>query len=134
MKNTLTEIRVRYGETDQMGVVYYGNYALYLEQGRTEWLRSLGFSYKWLEANDIHLPVVHFSIDYIKPAFYDDLLTVKTSLRQMPSVKIEFHYEIYNESKLLLATATTVLVFVNSSTKKLMKAPDFLIEKLKQDS
>lgn len=124
---------MRYGETDQMGVVYYGNYAQYLEQGRTEWLRELGFSYKWMEANDIHLPVVHFSIDYKKPAFYDDLLTVKTSLKQMPGVKIEFQYEIYNESKQLLATATTILVFINSATKKLIKAPNYLIEKLNEE-
>ncbi|HAV55862.1 acyl-CoA thioesterase [Aequorivita vladivostokensis] len=130
MKNTDTEIRVRYGETDQMGVVYYGNYAQYLEQGRTEWLRALGFSYKWMEANNIQLPVVHFSIDYKQPAFYDDLLTVRTSLKQLPTVKIEFYYEIYNESKQLLATATTVLVFVNSTTKKLTKAPQYLLEKL----
>lgn len=130
MKNTKTEIRVRYGETDQMGVVYYGNYAQYLEQGRTEWLRELGFSYKWMEANNVQLPVVHFSIDYKQPAFYDDLLTVKTILVKIPTVKIEFQYEIYNESKQLLATATTVLVFINSSTKKIMKAPEYLIDKL----
>ncbi len=133
MKNTLTQIRVRYGETDQMGVVYYGNYAQYLEQGRTEWLRALGFSYKWMEANEVQLPVVHFSIDYKQPAFYDDLLTVKTTLKQIPSVKIEFYYEIYNESKQLLATANTVLVFVNSTTKKLIKAPNYLLEKLKEE-
>lgn len=132
MKNTLTHLRVRYGETDQMGVVYYGNYAQYLEQGRTEWLRELGFSYKWMEANNVHLPVVHFSIDYKLPAGYDDLLTIKTSLKKIPTVKIEFQYEIYNESKQLLATATTVLVFINSTTKKLMKAPDYLLEKLKE--
>lgn len=134
MKNTLTKIRVRYGETDQMGIVYYGNYAQYLEQGRTEWLRELGFSYKWMEANDVQLPVVHFSIDYKLPAHYDDLLTVKTTLTKMPTVKIEFYYEIYNESKQLLVTAKTVLVFVNSKTKKLMKAPDYLIEKLQNPS
>ena len=134
MKNTLTKIRVRYGETDQMGVVYYGNYAQYLEQGRTEWLRELGFSYKWMEANDVQLPVVHFSIDYKLPARYDDLIIVKTSLKKLPSVKIEFYYEIYNESKQLLATATTILVFINSKTKKLIKAPDYLIEKLNDPS
>lgn len=132
MKNTLTNIRVRYGETDQMGVVYYGNYAQYLEQGRTEWLRELGFSYKWMEANNIQLPVVHFSIDYKLPATYDDLLTVSTELKKMPLVKIEFCYEIYNESKQLLATATTVLVFMDATTKKLRKAPEYLIEKLKE--
>lgn len=130
MKNTLTQIRVRYAETDQMGVVYYGNYAQYLEQGRTEWLRELGFSYKWMEANNIHLPVVHFSIDYKLPARYDDLITVKTTLKKMPTVKIEFYYEIYNESKQLLITATTVLVFIDSTTKKITHAPQYLIDKL----
>lgn len=130
MKNTLTKIRVRYGETDQMGVVYYGNYAQYLEQGRTEWLRDLGFSYKWMEANDVMLPVVHMSIDYKAPARYDDLIVVKTTLKKMPTVKIEFYYEIYNESKQLLVTATTILVFIDKKTNKLMKAPDYLIEKL----
>lgn len=130
MKKTFTNLRVRYGETDQMGIVYYGNYAAFLEQGRTEWLRDLGFSYKWMEANNVHLPVVHFSIDYKLPAGYDDVLTVVTTLKKMPTVKIEFYYEIYNDSKQLLATATTVLVFVNSTTKKLMRAPDYLLEKL----
>lgn len=130
IKNNLTKIRVRYGETDQMGVVYYGNYALYIEQGRTEWLREFGLSYKWMEAHDIQLPVVHFSIDYKHPARYDDLLTVKTYLKKIPTVKIEFFYEIYNDSKQLLATATTVLVFIDSTTGKIRKAPDYLIEKL----
>ncbi|MEM0519556.1 acyl-CoA thioesterase [Aequorivita flava] len=133
MKKTFTDIRVRYGETDQMGVVYYGNYAQYLEQGRTEWLRALGFSYKWMEANNVHLPVVHLNIDYKRPAYYDDIITVKTTLKQIPTVKIEFEYEMYNQSKQLLVTATTILVFVNSTTKKLMKAPDYLLEKLKED-
>lgn len=113
-----------------MGVVYYGNYALYIEQGRTEWLRALGFSYKWMEEHNIHLPVVHFSIDYKHPARYDDILFIKTSLKKLPSIKIEFYYEIYNDSKQLLATATTVLVFIDSTTGKLRKAPDYLINKL----
>jgi acyl-CoA thioester hydrolase len=130
VKKSLTKLRVRYGETDQMGVVYYGNYAQYLEQGRTEWLRELGFSYKWMEANNVHLPVVQLSIDYKLPAYYDDVLTVVTSLKKIPTFKIEFHYEIYNEKEQLLVTATTSLVFVNSTTKKLMKAPDYLLKKL----
>jgi len=132
LKNTLTKIRVRYGETDQMGVVYYGNYALYIEQGRTEWLRALGFSYKEMEAQNIHLPVVHFSIDYKRPARYDDVLTVKTTLKKLPSVKIEFYYEIFNESKQLLVTASTDLVFIDSTTGKLRKAPDYLIDKIQK--
>ena len=130
LKNTTIEIRVRYGETDQMGIVYYGNYSLYLERGRTEWLRELGFSYKWMEANQVRLPVVHFSIDYKRPAYYDDVLTVKTALKKMPTANIEFDYEIYNESKQLLVTATTVLVFIDATTNKVMKAPDYLLKKL----
>ena len=130
MKKTLTNLRVRYGETDQMGIVYYGNYAQYLEQGRTEWLRNLGFSYKWMEENNVHLPVVNLNIDYKSPAYYDDILTITTTLKKMPTVKIEFYYEIHNEEGKLLITATTTLVFVNSDTKKLMKAPQYLLDKL----
>ena len=92
MKKSYTKLRVRYGETDQMGIVYYGNYADYLEQGRTEWLRSLGFSYKFMEENNIHLPVINLNIDYKKPALYDDVLTISTTLKKKPSVKIEFYY------------------------------------------
>jgi acyl-CoA thioester hydrolase len=130
MKKTLTNLRVRYGETDQMGIVYYGNYAQYLEQGRTEWLRNLGFSYKWMEENNVHLPVVNLNIDYKSPAYYDDILTITTTLKKIPTVKIEFYYEIHNEEGKLLITATTTLVFVNSDTKKLMKAPQYLLDKL----
>ncbi len=131
MKKNLINLRVRYGETDQMGIVYYGNYAQYLEQGRTEWLRELGFSYKWMEDNNIHLPVINLCIDFKFPAYYDDVLTVTTSLKRIPEVRIEFYYEIHNQEGKLLVTANTTLVFVNSTTKKLMKAPDYLLEKLK---
>lgn len=130
MKENCTKLRVRYGETDQMGVVYYGNYAEFLEQGRTEWLRELGFSYKWMEANNIHLPVVNLTIDYKKPAYYDDIISITTKLKKTPTVKIEFYYEIHNEKDELLITASTTLVFVNSLTKKLMKAPSYLLDKL----
>lgn len=121
---------MRYGETDKMGIVYYGNYALYLEEGRTEWLRTLGFSYKYMEDNNVELPVVNLNVNFKKPAFYDDLITVTTTLKEIPSVKIEFYYEIHNQEGELLVTATTTLVFVNSAIKKLMKAPDYLLEKL----
>lgn len=131
MKKTNTTFRVRYGETDQMGIVYYGNYADYLEQGRTEWLRELGFSYKWMEMNNIQLPVINLCIDYKSSAYYDDLLTVTTSLAKIPTVRIEFYYEIHNEEGKLLVTATTTLVFMDRTTKKIIKAPDYLLEKLK---
>ncbi len=133
MKKTFTNLRVRYGETDKMGIVYYGNYALYLEQGRTEWLRSLGFSYKYMEDNNVELPVVNLNIDFKKPAFYDDVLTITTTLKKTPEVRIEFYYEIHNQESKLLVEATTTLVFVNSTTKKLMKAPAYLLEKLKDE-
>jgi len=130
MKKNLTKFRVRYGETDQMGVVYYGNYAEFLEQGRTEWLRDLGISYKWMESNDVHLPVVNLNIDYKKPARYDDVISITTTLKKIPTAKIEFHYEIHNQYNELLVTASTTLVFVNSITNKLQKAPKYLLDKL----
>lgn len=130
MKKNISKLRVRYGETDQMGIVYYGNYAEYLEQGRTEWLRDLGFSYKWMEENNIHLPVINLTIDYKSPAYYDDLLTITTKLVKIPTVRIEFYYEIHNQDAKLLVTANTTLVFVDSATKKLIKAPNYLLKKL----
>ncbi len=130
MKTTTTTLRVRYGETDKMGIVYYGNYATYLEQGRTEWLRDIGFSYKWMEDNGIHLPVVELSIKYKAPARYDDVLTITTFLKKIPTYRIEFSYEIHNQGGQLLITGETSLVFVNSSTNKLQRAPDYLLEKL----
>lgn len=130
MRNNITKLRVRYAETDQMGVVYYGNYAQYLEQGRTEWLRQLGVSYKWMEAHDVHLPVVNLNVDFKKPALYDDLISVTTTLRKTPTIKIEFDYEIHNENNELLVTASTTLVFINSLTNKITKAPDYLLRML----
>ncbi len=130
MKNTTTTLRVRYGETDKMGIVYYGNYATYLEQGRTEWLRDMGFSYKWMEDNGIHLPVVELNIKYKAPARYDDVLTITTSLKKIPTYRIDFIYKIHNQEGQLLITGETSLVFVNSITNKLQKAPDYLVNKL----
>ena len=127
---TTTTLRVRYGETDKMGIVYYGNYATYLEQGRTEWLRDIGFSYKWVEDNGIHLPVVELSVKYKAPARYDDVLTVTTTLKKIPTYSIEFTYEIHNQEGQLLITGETSLVFVNSITNKLQRAPNYLLEKL----
>ena len=113
-----------------MGIVYYGNYAQYLEQGRTEWLRDLGFSYKWMEENDILLPVIELNIKYKQPARYDDLLNVTTTLRKTPTIRIEFDYQIHNQEGVLLVEAFTSLVFKQASTQKLIKAPDYLLEKL----
>jgi acyl-CoA thioester hydrolase len=131
MKNHQFEVRVRYAETDQMGVVYHGNYAQYFEMGRVEWLRNLGFSYKWMEENGIMLPVVSLSMNYKKPARYDDVLTVKTFLKSQTSVKIEFDYEIYNQNNELLTTGNSVLVFVDIKSGRPTLPPDYVIEKLK---
>jgi conserved hypothetical protein TIGR00051 len=113
-----------------MGVVYYGEYAQYLEQGRTEWLREMGITYKYMEEHNVHLPVVELHISYKFPAVYDDVITITTTLKEIPSKKIEFYYEIHNQNGKLLITATTILVFIDSITKKIIKAPDYLIEKL----
>ena len=94
-----SKIRVRYGETDQMSFVYYGVYAQYYEVGRVELLRSLGLSYKEIEAMGFALPVVNMNIKYMKPAFYDDELTIRTTIKELPSAKITFHYETLNEKR-----------------------------------
>ncbi|WP_297702654.1 thioesterase family protein [uncultured Eudoraea sp.] len=125
--------RVRYGETDQMGVVYHGNYAQYLEMGRVEWLRALGISYKSMEENGIILPVISLHLKFIKSAVYDDLITVVTKLKKTPSVRIEFDYEIYNEAAELLVEANTVLAFINVKTNRPVKCPDYLINKLQNN-
>ena len=122
--------RVRYGETDQMGVVYHGNYPQYMEMGRVEWLRGLGISYKEMEENGIMLPVISLSIDYKKSAVYDDLITVETQLKKRPLVKIEFDYKIYNETGEILALGNTVLAFLDTKTKKPVKCPDYILEKI----
>lgn len=122
------QIRVRYGETDQMGVVYHGNYALYLEMGRVEWLRKLGISYKTMEDNGIMLPVVSLNVNYKQPAFYDDIIFVKTKLKNKPTVKIEFDYEITNSKGDLLTSASTVLVFVDKKTNRPIKAPKYIMD------
>ena len=123
--------RVRYGETDQMGVVYHGNYPHYLEMGRVEWLRAKGISYKSMEEDGIILPVVSLNINYKKSAVYDDLLTVRTILRKKPMVRIEFDYEIYNGKRELLAEAKTVLAFIDAKKNKPMGCPRFLLDKFK---
>ncbi|SRR6056297_2143779 len=123
--------RIRYGETDQMGVVYHGNYPQYLEMGRISWLRGLDLSYKEMEANGIMLPVVSLDIKFIKPALFDDLITVKTNLKRLPMVRIEFDYELTNQNNEILATANTVLAFMDSSKKTPIKCPDYIFNKLK---
>ncbi len=124
------KIRVRYSETDQMGYVYYGNYAQYFEVARTEMLRNNGLTYKEMEERGLMLPVSLFDIKYIKPGFYDDLLSIKIYLKKIPSVRMVFNYETYNQKKELLNIANTTLVFIDKENKKPTKAPDFFISKI----
>lgn len=128
MKFNELSIRVRYGETDQMGVVHHGNYALYLEMARTEWLRSLGVSYRDMEASGTMLPVISMSLNFKKSAYYDEVIKVITKLKKLPSVKIEFDYEIFNEKGELLVEASTTLAFIDMKTKRPIKAPQYILE------
>ena len=121
-----TTIRVRYADTDQMGFVYYGNYARYFEIGRVEALRSLGIAYKDLEANGIMMPVLENYSKYIRPAFYDDLLTLRVMVREVPGTRIRFEYEIKNQDSVLIHTGFTVLVFMSAETKKVVAFPDYI--------
>jgi len=125
-----SKIRVRYGETDQMGVVYHGNYAQYLEIGRIEWLRSLGISYNKMEEEGIILPVVSISLKFMKSAVYDEVINVRTQLNKIPTATLDFDYKITNEKGELLSTANTVLVFVDKSTKRPTRCPQYILDKL----
>lgn len=121
-------LRTRYAETDQMGVVYYGNYPQYLELGRVEWLRAIGLTYKEMEAEGIMMPVVSLQIQYKKPALYDELITIRAKLKDLPSTKIEFDYEILNEKGELLSTANTILVFVDAKTFRPVRCPEKVLD------
>ena len=124
------KIRVRYGETDKMGFVYYGNYALYLEEARTELIRKAGVSYKEMEEKGIELPVVNLNITYRKPALYDDELLLKTTINTPVGKKISFNTTIYNLENQLLIEAVVTLVFIDSVNKKVISCPEFLEQKL----
>lgn len=132
VKNT-TQLRVRYAETDQMGYVYYGNYAAYYEVGRVELMRQLGTSYREIEEMGIMLPVRDFSVRYFKAAKYDDLITIETRLEEMPGVRITFLYDIYNNKKELLTSAKTTLVFIDKKTQKPIQAPEWFLQKVEKE-
>ena len=125
---TTHTLRVRYGETDPMKYVYYGNYAEYLEVARVELFRSIGMSYEAIENRGIWLPVSEYKIKYLKPAKYDELLEIHTKITKIPGVKIEFEYDIYNEMKEKITTATVTLFFLDAKKNKIIRCPDFLME------
>ncbi|MDZ7606869.1 MAG: thioesterase family protein [Cyclobacteriaceae bacterium] len=125
-----TNIRVRYAETDQMGYVYYGNYATYYEVARVEFLRSLGFSYKLLETQGVMMPVLENKSKFIRPARYDDLLTIKVKLNKIPVNRMTFEYAIYNEHNKLINIGETVLAFVDMKSGKPCDAPESILSLL----
>jgi len=127
-----TEIRVRYGETDQMGVVHHSTYIMYFEIGRTELLRNLGTTYRKMEDQGIMLPVVSVNCNFIGPAKYDDLLTIKTYLKEIPGVKINFYYEIFNGKK-RICEGHSILAFTNAKSKRPMRPPGWFMDILKKN-
>ncbi len=131
MYQNTTQLRVRYAETDQMGIVYYGIYPQYFEVGRVEALRELGLTYKKMEDQGTMLPVKNLEVNYHKSALYDDLLTVKTTIEEMPGVKVIFHHKVFNEKDELLTSGKVVLVFVAAETMRPKKAPQYFIDIIK---
>lgn len=127
-----TSLRVRYAETDQMDIVYYGNYAQYFEVGRTESIRDLGFTYKKMEEMGIRMPVVEMEAKFLRPAHYDDLIRIKTMLKEFPQEHfITFHNEVYNENNKLLTTGKVTLFFIDTTTGKRTVIPEALSKSLK---
>ena len=133
MFQSITQTRVRYAETDQMNVVYYGNYAQYFEIGRVETMRALGFTYKRMEDEGVIMPVVELHTRFLRPATYDDLLTIKTQIRTLPtSYHIEFFQDVFNDDNKILAAGRVVLYFLTKETWKRTNIPDDLKEALEK--
>lgn len=123
-----TQVRVRYGETDQMGYVYYGKYAEYFEVGRVELIRSMGLSYKSIEEQGIWMPVADFSIKYHRPGRYDDLLTVNTILKELPRSSFLTHYEVTNEKEEMIVTGQVKLAFFHAEKMIPVRVPSFILD------
>ncbi len=130
---TTHSLRVRYAETDPMKYVYYGNYAQYFEVARVELFRSIGMSYNEIENQGIWLPVSDYKIKYLRPALYDQKLEIRTYIKKIPGVKIEFEYEIYNEDRVKITEASTTLFFLDAKTNRVIKCPDFLMQLIEKN-
>ncbi|MCP9199729.1 acyl-CoA thioesterase [Gramella sp. GC03-9] len=130
MKSHETFVKVRYAETDQMGVVHHGNYPQYLEIARIDWLEALGISYKNMEKEGIMLPVFELNLKYHKPVTFHENIRVVTRLRDLPNVKIIFDYEVFNEQGELVTSATSVLVFMDANSRRPIRCPKFILDKL----
>ncbi len=126
------QIRVRYAETDAMGIVHHANYAVYYETARTEMLRSMGISYREMEERGVLMPVLDMEQKFLASARYDDLLRVRITLREVPRVRCEFFHEIYNQHGELLNTGRILLAFVNAATRRACRAPEWFVEALER--
>ncbi len=133
MIHTIHSHRVRYGETDPMKYVYYGNYAQYLEAARVEQLRSIGISYDDLEKQGIWLPVSEYKMKYLKAALYDQVIEIHTYLKKKPGVRMQFEYELFNDQGELISQAEVTLYFFNALTQKITRCPEFLSELIDQN-
>ena len=129
MKNFSVNIKVRYCETDQMGLVHHGSYINYFEEARIAWISNLGFSYSEMENSGIILPVSKLNVSYLKPVYFDDELVVNVELAEMPTSRLIFNYKIKNKEEVIV-TGTTVLAFLNKETKKPVRCPDYMLEKV----
>ena len=129
MKNFSIEIKVRYCETDQMGLVHHGSYINYFEEARIAWISNLGFSYSEMEKSGIILPVSKLNVSYLRPAYFDDDLLVSVEIAELPTSRLIFNYTIKKEEEVIV-TGNTVLAFLNKETKKPVKCPDYMLEKV----
>ncbi|CAM4002431.1 thioesterase family protein [Mucilaginibacter galii] len=126
-----TKVRVRYGETDQMGYMYYGNYAEFFEVGRVEMLRSLGLTYRWMEEVGVMMPVLEMKCKYLKPALYDEEISIKVTMEKMPAIKIHFNYELFNEKQELIHVGETLLAFIDMKRNRPSLPPQEFLDKVK---
>ena len=129
MKKFSMQIKVRYCETDQMGLVHHGSYINYFEEARISWISNLGFSYGEMEKSGIILPVSKLNINYLRPAYYENDLVVNVELAELPTSRLIFNYTITNKDEVVV-TGTTVLAFLNKETKKPVRCPDYMLEKV----
>ena len=129
MKFLSIKIKVRYCETDQMGLVHHGSYINYFEEARISWISNLGFSYSEMEKSGIILPVSKLNVSYLRPAYFDDELVVNVELAELPTSRLIFNYTIKNKDEVVV-TGTTVLAFLNKETKKPVRCPDYMLEKV----
>ncbi len=129
---TKTTYRIRYADTDQMGVVYYGNYPRFYEIGRSEMIRDLGYTYRELEKTGVFMPVASLTAQYRMPLYYDELITIETSIKKLPQARMVFFHTIYNSKHELVHTAEVTLVFLSKETSRPVRVPEYMIKALQK--